>query len=97
MPPAQENNDSSELSAAMCFGDPHDRGGASMADKGKRSDVNGIGDAAAMRLLREQRAAVPARLRPRPSNLQGIYTTIQCAATFGPDLERWRPFEPLPT
>jgi len=68
-----------------------------MADKWKRRDVIGIGGAAATRLLREQRAAVPARLRPRRSKLQGIYTTIQYTATLGPDLERWRPFEPLPT
>jgi len=38
---------------------------------------------------------VPPRSSPRRSNLQGIAATIQYPTTFGPDLERWRPFEPL--
>jgi hypothetical protein len=38
---------------------------------------------------------VPPRSRPRRSNLQGIYTTVQYPTTFGPDLDRWRPFPPL--
>jgi hypothetical protein len=40
---------------------------------------------------------VPARSSPRRSNLQGIYATIQYPTTFGPDLDRWRPFPPLPS
>jgi ketosteroid isomerase-like protein len=36
----------------------------------------------------------PARSRPRRSNLQGIAATVQYPTTFGPDLERWRPFPP---
>jgi ketosteroid isomerase-like protein len=39
---------------------------------------------------------VPARSRPRRSNLQGIYATIQYPTTLGPDLDRWKPFPPLP-
>jgi uncharacterized protein len=35
---------------------------------------------------------VPPRSSPRRSNLQGIASTIQYPTTFGPDLERWRPF-----
>ena len=38
---------------------------------------------------------IPARSRPRRSNLQGIATTVQYATTYGPDLERWRPFPPV--
>jgi ketosteroid isomerase-like protein len=38
---------------------------------------------------------VPARSRPRRSNLQGIYATIQYPTTLGPDLERWQPFPAL--
>jgi ketosteroid isomerase-like protein len=37
----------------------------------------------------------PARSRPRRSNLQGIAATIQYPTGGGPDLERWKPFEPL--
>jgi ketosteroid isomerase-like protein len=36
------------------------------------------------------------RSRPRRSNLQGIATTIQYPTGGGPDLERWKAFEPLP-
>jgi hypothetical protein len=38
---------------------------------------------------------VTARSRPRRSNLQGIYSTVQYPTTFGPDLDRWKPFPPL--
>jgi ketosteroid isomerase-like protein len=40
---------------------------------------------------------VPPRSRPRRSNLQGIWSTVQYPTTFGPDLDRWRRFAPLPT
>jgi ketosteroid isomerase-like protein len=39
---------------------------------------------------------VAPRSSPRRSNLQGIYSTIQYPTTFGPDLDRWKPFPPLP-
>jgi ketosteroid isomerase-like protein len=39
---------------------------------------------------------VPARSRPRRSNLQGIYATVQYPTTLGPDLERWQPIPAEP-
>src|SRR3546814_20139732 len=38
---------------------------------------------------------VPPRSRPRRPNLQSISTTIQYETSAGPDLERYRPLDPV--